>query len=166
MAHVDGRAEQVDGALDDVDGSIDPGAESTRIGEKYCIRFPPRIEQCVQQEKRGATVIAESATLNAGKYADSNESVEIDDMTQSDPVDHVAERAAEHQASRASRKLAPRGSRTSQTMMAMLTDTASPMNTHRCQPEARPETEGRATLCMRVISRTAAPRELEFAYGG
>ncbi len=70
MAHVDGRPEQVDGALDDIDGSIDAGAESTRIGEKY-------LHQCFRLDSNSAssrssaapTVIAESATLNAGKYA-------------------------------------------------------------------------------------------------
>jgi len=70
MAHVDWRAEQVDGALDDVDGSIDAGAEPTRIGEK-------NLHQCFRLESNSAssrssaapTVIAESATLNAGKYA-------------------------------------------------------------------------------------------------
>src|SRR6202011_4420681 len=70
MAYVDGRAEQVDGALHDVDRPIDAGAESTRIGEKY-------LHQCFRLESNSAssrrsaapTVIAESATLNAGKYA-------------------------------------------------------------------------------------------------
>ena len=70
VPHVDRCAEQADGALDDVDGAIDSGAETPRIGEQdfHATRRARRPSSSESRITRTAPmVMAESATLNAGK---------------------------------------------------------------------------------------------------
>ncbi len=72
VAHVDGRAEQLDGALDDVDGAVDAGAEAAWIGEQYLhhgrtLRAARVSSQASSSSSTAPTVMAESATLKAGK---------------------------------------------------------------------------------------------------
>ena len=72
VAHVDRRAEHVDGALDDVDGAIDAGAEPARVGEQdlhaLFLRRPSRMASRITSA--APMLMAASATLNAGKYAE------------------------------------------------------------------------------------------------
>ena len=85
---------------------------------------------------------------------------EIDDISEADAVDDVADRTAQHQReARRERAGAERGMRQSQATMAMLTATARPMNSHRCQPEAVARKLNAApTLCIRVMSRIGSTR--------
>ena len=81
VAHVDRRAVALERALDDVDRAFDAGAEAAGVGEEDvhvdqragdsthssrspAARFPRRPSQI---SSAAPTVIAESATLNAGK---------------------------------------------------------------------------------------------------
>jgi hypothetical protein len=70
VAHVDRRAEQRDRALDDADGAIDAGAEAARIREQDLHAAPLRRRPSSSESitrKAAPTVMALSATLNAGK---------------------------------------------------------------------------------------------------
>jgi len=72
VAHVDRRTEQVDGAFHDVDGAIDAGAEPAGVGEQDLhasfLRRPSRMASRITSA--APTLMAASATLNAGKYAE------------------------------------------------------------------------------------------------
>src|SRR5882762_11537742 len=162
MPHVDGSAEQYDRPLDDVDGAVHPGAESARIGQEDLHQFFRLASKRASSNRHAApTVIAESATLNAGKYARSQwkcmKSItypsRIRSMTL--PIAPPSTRARPA----ASRVCAPRGSLNSQIVMPVLTTTAGPMNTQRCQPEAEArKLKAAPTLCMQVTSRTGRIR--------
>ena len=116
VAHVDGRAEQFDRALDDVDGAVDAGAEAARIGEQYlasvtCLRARPRLSSRASSSRQhradgdGRVGDVEGRErVRAPVHVD-----EIDHVAVPQPVDHVAERAAEDSARpQASRPCAPR----------------------------------------------------------
>src|SRR6266446_5317520 len=74
VAHVDRRTEELERPLDDVDGAIDAGTEAPRVGEQHL--HQPRTCLAARVSRQASissttapTVIAESARLNAGKYA-------------------------------------------------------------------------------------------------
>ncbi len=70
MPHVDGCAEQHHRPLNDVDGAVHAGAESARIGQEDLHQFFRLASRKASNNRHAApTVMAESATLNAGKYA-------------------------------------------------------------------------------------------------
>ena len=75
VAHVDRRPEQLERTLDDVDRAVDAGAEAARIGEQDLHVRPAaacaaRVSRQASRSSTAApTVMAESATLKAGKYA-------------------------------------------------------------------------------------------------
>ena len=70
VPHIDGCAEQHDRSLDDVDRAVHAGAESARIGQVNLHQFFRLASKKASSNRHAApTVIAESATLNAGKYA-------------------------------------------------------------------------------------------------
>ena len=70
VADVDRRAEQFQRTLDDVDRAVDAGTESTGIGEQDAHAGQARRSRNASRISSAApTVIALSATLNAGKYA-------------------------------------------------------------------------------------------------
>ena len=72
VAHVDGRPEQLERTLDDVDRAVDTGAETAGIGEQHLHQTRDlRVARASRQASSNSTpapmVMAESATLNAGK---------------------------------------------------------------------------------------------------
>ncbi len=70
VADVNRRPKQLDGAFHDVDGAIDPGTETARIGQQYVHQEFRLASSSASNNKHAApTVMAESATLKAGKYA-------------------------------------------------------------------------------------------------
>ena len=104
VTHVDRRAEQLDRTLDDVDGAIDAGTEAARIGEQdlhvrsATVLRRARLAAGIEQQQPAPMVMAESATLNAGKYALPQCTwMKSTTCPSTHAVDHVAERAAENQ---------------------------------------------------------------------
>ena len=98
----------LDGALDDVDGAIDAGAETARIGEQdFHVPLLPlalgrRSRSASRSESRitqaAPMVMAESATLNAGKVRIAPvHCTKSTTWPSSQPVDDVADGAAEDQ---------------------------------------------------------------------
>ena len=74
VAHVDRRTEELERPFDDVDGAIDAGTEAPRVGEQHLHQARTRLAARVSRQASissttAPTVMAESARLNAGKYA-------------------------------------------------------------------------------------------------
>src|SRR5205823_6512467 len=74
VAHVDRGAEELGRALDDVDRAVHAGAKAPRVGEQHLyhastLRTERLSRHASISSASAPTVMAESATLNAGKYA-------------------------------------------------------------------------------------------------
>ena len=74
MTHIDRCAEQLHRTLDDIDGAVNAGTEAARVGEQHlhqmrtCTLPAARVSSQASISKITApTVMAESATLKAGK---------------------------------------------------------------------------------------------------
>ena len=160
VPHVDRRAEQLERPLDDVDRAVDTGAEAARIGEQdlHVTSTLPRGTR-PRMQQRAPIVMAQSATLNAGKYAAAP--VRMNEVDRRSRARCGRSRCrARRRASAPARWRAcacPRGSRHSQTTSAMLTASASTMKNQRCQPDAPARKLNAApVLCSSVKSSTGS----------
>src|SRR4029077_4769496 len=136
-----------DRPLDDVDRAVDAGAESPRVGEQHLHHALTLLAERLSRQASissasAPTVMAESATLNAGKYACPQctwmKSTTRPDVSRSIMLPSAPPRmSASPQAS--SPCVAAR-SRRSHTMRPALTPSASTTNSQRCQPDASDST--------------------------